>query len=339
MKKAALLLTVLGLLLIYTSTHISAGSTVNNKKKRPTVTPTPSATSTPTPTPGLTLKVISPNGGETLSAGQLHTITWESSSQIDKVSIGYKACPSCLSWISYNIPNTYSYDWTVQVGNTTNTQFQIYIIGYHTGYGSVTDTSDASFTVIQPSPTPTATPVPSFQLESLSSHSGPTQSVIRLSGKGFGVTPGSVIFTSATDSRYGAVISAWSDQSIEAQVPGMLTSNQQTRVSVKSPAGQESNSLNYYITAGQPVISSISPQEAKSGESITINGTDFGDSTGTVLFYDNATVVASLSNSTWSPSSITVQLPSTLTNGQEYAVQVKTASGPESSVKFYVLGQ
>jgi hypothetical protein len=96
----------------------------------------------------LSLTILSPNGGEVLKWGDVYRITWQSSSEIDMVTIGYKSCPSCLDWIAYNIPNTGYYDWNVFVGNTTNTQFTIEIIGYDTGVGSTIDYSDAPFTVL-----------------------------------------------------------------------------------------------------------------------------------------------------------------------------------------------
>ena len=105
----------------------------------------------------LWMKVTAPNGGEVLTAGNVYTITWQSSPNINSIWIGYSGCASCLNWIVTGIPNTGSYRWTVNVGNTSNTQFKIEITGYQTGVGSVTDYSDAAFTVL-PKPTPTRTP-------------------------------------------------------------------------------------------------------------------------------------------------------------------------------------
>lgn len=124
-----------------------------------TPTPTP-APVTPTPTPVRFIQVKSPNGGETLYVGQTYRISWDSSSNIDKVWLGYTTGPGSLNWIATNIPNTGFYDWKVFVGNTTNTKFKIDITGYQTGYGSVTDQSDNYFTVlpVPPTPTPTVTP-------------------------------------------------------------------------------------------------------------------------------------------------------------------------------------
>ena len=120
-----------------------------------TNTPAPTPTSTPS---GLWLTVTSPNGGEVMTVGNVYTITWQSSPNINMVYIGYSGCTGCLNWIATGIPNTGSYNWTVNVGNTTNTQFKIEITGYETGVGSVTDDSDAPFTVLQPSTTLTSTP-------------------------------------------------------------------------------------------------------------------------------------------------------------------------------------
>lgn len=123
----------------------------------PTVTPTPTPTPLPRPTPKPKpmpkVTVISPNGRETLTAGSQYLIRW-SSTNVDRVMIGYSTGPGSLSWIAYYVPNTGSYRWTVNVGNTTNTQFKIVVIGYKFGVGSATDQSDGYFTVVQPKNTP-----------------------------------------------------------------------------------------------------------------------------------------------------------------------------------------
>ena len=123
-----------------------------------TVLPPPS----PTPTPTLWIKVTSPNGGEVITEGDVFRITWASSPSIDRVSIGYKACYSCLDWIAFDTPNTGYYDWPVSVGYGTS-QYTIEITGYQTGIGSAIDTSDAPFTVVKlPTATPANTSTPLF---------------------------------------------------------------------------------------------------------------------------------------------------------------------------------
>ena len=103
------------------------------------------------------IKVTSPNGGEVMTVGDVYRITWQASSNIDKVSIGYKSCYSCLTWIVTNIPNTGYYDWTCNVGNThPKTQFTIQITGYQSGVGSDKDYSDSVIYGACPSPLPPA---------------------------------------------------------------------------------------------------------------------------------------------------------------------------------------
>lgn len=125
----------------------------------PTIIPNPTPTicipTTSSATPQSTtnsvgsIAITSPNGGECLTKGSTKTITWTSSSNIDKVMIGYSFGVGSLNWITNNglVSNTGSYDWNVNIGNTTNTKVKIKITGYQTGTGSVTDSSDDFFTV------------------------------------------------------------------------------------------------------------------------------------------------------------------------------------------------
>lgn len=125
---------------------------------KPTPSPIPTTTSTPTPTPVRFVTINSPNGGETLIVGQLYRITWKSSANIDKVIVSYVSASGTLGTITSIIPNTNFYDWVVNVGNTSNSQFKIDIMGYQTGVGSATDQSDNYFTIVKSVPIPTVTP-------------------------------------------------------------------------------------------------------------------------------------------------------------------------------------
>jgi hypothetical protein len=133
------------------------------------------------------VKVTSPNGGETLEVGKNYTITWDSSDNVDKIMLGWSWGPGSLNWIATQLPNTGSYNWNVNVGNTTRTQFKIRVIGYYTGHGSDSDESDNYFTVKgtqassptpQPSPSETVqtSPFPSTYSSSQTSPS-PTNSI------------------------------------------------------------------------------------------------------------------------------------------------------------------
>jgi hypothetical protein len=127
--------------------------------------PTPIPTSTPTPTPNIArwIKVVSPNGGETLQVGNTYRIAWNSSPNIDSVYLGYSLGAGSLNWIATRLPNTGYYDWKIYIGNSTNSQIKIYVLGYQTGYGSADDYSDNFLTVLSPpiiSPTLSPTPTP-----------------------------------------------------------------------------------------------------------------------------------------------------------------------------------
>lgn len=106
-----------------------------------------------------TVTITSPTGGENLIVGQTYHIAWNSSSNVDKVSVGYSFGEGSLNWFAnndgYNIPNTNSYDWTVNIGNhTMPAQVRIYVIAYNTGTGSAYQYSNY-FTVSSPATQPT----------------------------------------------------------------------------------------------------------------------------------------------------------------------------------------
>ena len=90
--------------------------------------------------------ILSPNGDENYAIGDKMHILWKSSN-VDKVNVGYIDSYGTLSWAAFGIPNTGSYDWTINVGNTVNTKFKIEVVGYQTNVGSATDYSDNYFVI------------------------------------------------------------------------------------------------------------------------------------------------------------------------------------------------
>lgn len=115
------------------------------------------AAKTPAPPAVTGITVTSPNGGEVYTVGNKITITWKAASSISTVNLGYSSGPGNLNWIATSVPNTGSYTWTVNVGNTTNTKFLIDISGYSTVRNKSTyyhDQSNNYFTV-NPAPAPT----------------------------------------------------------------------------------------------------------------------------------------------------------------------------------------
>lgn len=112
-------------------------------------TPVISPTSSCDSSGNICLTVNSPTGNENLTVGQTYRISWTATPNIDKISIGYSFGPGSLNWIANNISNSGYYDWTVNLGNTTNAKAKIEIIGYQTGVGSVTAYSSDYFNVTQ----------------------------------------------------------------------------------------------------------------------------------------------------------------------------------------------
>lgn len=96
-----------------------------------------------------TIKVISPNGGETWSKGLTHEITWESNEIITTFEITLWKNDVLLGTIEDNLPSTTtSYSWTVgsYQGGTASpgTGYTIKIIEEGT---TVSDISDSSFSI------------------------------------------------------------------------------------------------------------------------------------------------------------------------------------------------
>ncbi|MBI2112860.1 thioredoxin domain-containing protein, partial [Candidatus Woesearchaeota archaeon] len=96
---------------------------------------------------GYCIQIITPTeANQKYDVGDSLEITWLQQ-KIDKVTIGYKTCPSCLDWISYNLAvnpsdTTGSFTWKIPERLNGKKDLQIYLIGYNTGVGSETSTSN-----------------------------------------------------------------------------------------------------------------------------------------------------------------------------------------------------
>src|SRR3989344_1189848 len=102
------------------------------------------------------VQVTSPNGGETLIKDTKTNITWNYY-DIDTCSISYTFGPGHSSNIATVNASTRSYEWTVDVGNTTSTQAKISLLCHKTGIGQVQDQSDNFFTLASAQATATPT--------------------------------------------------------------------------------------------------------------------------------------------------------------------------------------
>jgi hypothetical protein len=190
-----------------------------------------------------------------------------------------------------------------------------------------------------PAPTVTSAPIvltPS--IDSISPSSGPVGQEFTLKGNNFGTTTGSVIFCLQGNCSGGAPIVSWEYAQIKARVPGIITQAGSYELYVRNDNTNASgNRVTFTITAGQPVINSISPSGAKPGGELVITGSNFGSS-GQINFYKSYPTLSGTGNVTsWSNSEIRMTIPSGFEGNTEYGIQV-LSGGAESSFKYYTLG-
>ncbi len=92
------------------------------------------------------VRVVNPNGGETLTTGSTYTVTWDSSDDVDNVKLRYSTDDGS-SWttIVESTNNDGSYAWSVP--STPSNSCRIRVID--TGDTSVYDISDGSFSITE----------------------------------------------------------------------------------------------------------------------------------------------------------------------------------------------
>jgi hypothetical protein len=98
------------------------------------------------------ITVISPNGGESWTAGTVHDLTWTSQGVTGDVSIELYKGGSCVSTIDALDPNDGSYTWTIPTDLTAGTDYSVRIAGVAV---SAEDMSDGYFSITVPSTPPT----------------------------------------------------------------------------------------------------------------------------------------------------------------------------------------
>lgn len=96
-------------------------------------------------TGGSTIAVISPNGGETFTAGTTNAITW-SSDITGNVRISLLKAGAHYSLISSSTPNDGSFDWLIPSGLAAGTEYTVKIASAVTPL--LFDVSDANFSVV-----------------------------------------------------------------------------------------------------------------------------------------------------------------------------------------------
>ena len=152
--------------------------------------------------------------------------------------------------------------------------------------------------------------------------SGSVGDAVRLTGTSFGGSQGT---STVTFNGVRATATSWSDGTIDVRVPTGASSGSV----VVTVGGQASNGVAFTVTVpAQPWINDISPPDGVVGTAVTISGVNFGN-TGSVTF--NTTYG---SPSSWSDTSISVEVPEGATSGPVVA----RANGQDSnSVHFLVI--
>jgi hypothetical protein len=153
-------------------------------------------------------------------------------------------------------------------------------------------------------------------IASVSPNSGIVGTSVTVTGTSFGSSPGTLTFNGTTASP-----TSWSLGSIVVPVPsGATTGNV-----VVTASGVASNGVGFSVA---PNISGVSPNTGGVGSTVTVSGSGFGSSPGTVTF--NGTTATPTS---WSSSSITVPVPAGATTGN---VVVTASSIASNGVSFTV---
>jgi RHS repeat-associated protein len=153
--------------------------------------------------------------------------------------------------------------------------------------------------------------VPAPQITGISPSSGPSNTLITINGSGFQATQGS---SAVQINGSNATVRTWSDTQITA-TPISGTTSGPVRVRVNNVFSNQE----FTFTFPSPIITSISPSTGPVETQVTVNGTGFGASQGTINFdgWPATTIIS------WSDTQIVAAVPDTAMTG---AVTVTTSN-------------
>lgn len=165
---------------------------------------------------------------------------------------------------------------------------------------------------------------------------------IILKGEKFGSRFGQVWFyTPEGVNAGGPSIQKWSDTEIETRVGFMLRgTNRKFYLEVQTSDGTKSNKIPFTVTAGQPIIDNVSSSTLVKNSQVTLSGSEFGTTQGTLTFYNqggnawNESIAATATVVSWSDTNATFIVPGNLEN-KEYGFDLKTNDGRNTSAKFF----
>lgn len=225
---------------------------------------------------------------------------------------------------------------------------------------TVTSIASPSAQVSKKTPSPTPTKIrsspsisqfpqrgsSSVKVDSVTPSEGKIGDEIILTGLGFGPVMGEVILYNAklgfNTPWMRLTPNRWTDTEIKITVPTLLAGNQTIYFEAQHKDGRKSNLVTFIVKGGQPRIDDISPRNAQPLQYIKISGKDFGSANGSVNFTEitnfSVTTKGQCEIVSWSQEEISCKIPSTVNNSVEYGVDIKSADGRQSSVKFYKVG-
>jgi hypothetical protein len=211
-------------------------------------------------------------------------------------------------------------------------------------------------------------PTQSVSISSLTPSSGPTGTVVTVGGNGFTqdnrINFGNGVVLHVPSSQNGTVLTFTAPDTLTPacyySMPACLMPSQQTTpgiyaVTVQNAFGT-SNAQNFTVTSQNlnPVITTVAPQSARYGETITITGTNLGQS-GVLHFYKDGQPYGSTGAGTVSSDGtrITFQLPEWIgaychpnsyciaiakrLAGGTYSIAVENSRGESNRIAFTVI--
>lgn len=176
----------------------------------------------------------------------------------------------------------------------------------------------------------------------LSRSSGQSESALTLSGANFGESQGesAVNFSSVEAGSY----TSWTDGTVKVTIPNTDSGDYDVAVVV---GGNTSNTISFTVDVPETDVSTvtdISPSSGGVGQYVTISGTNFRSSVGTVTFRggDGSTATASIDfpeaclSDFWNDNQVTIIVPNSYDSGQDiapgaYTVLVTNSQGTEST--------
>ncbi|MDQ7822580.1 MAG: IPT/TIG domain-containing protein [Candidatus Eremiobacteraeota bacterium] len=279
-------------------------------------------TNTITPTQGTNPPTISSISPSTVNAGQNVVITGTNFAATQATgsyvaAVNGDTVGTVVSWSNTQLTIT------IPSGATAGT-YQIYV---HTDAGG--NSNLYNITVVSSSGPAITSVSPTTQ--------GLGGQVI-ITGSGFGSSQGTnyVVFSGST-SVTQSTVSSWGDTQVICNIP--LTSSQGSVNVYINVNGAYSNGYTITITSGTPVITSIVPGTVNQGAQITITGTGFTTTQGTITVGSTQIAVNS-----WTATQVVGTIPTTYavgaaavyvtaggTNSSSYNISVVSASAPTIS--------